>query len=58
MHPGRRAMDVGIDNIHRLTGEWRPIRLPEVIDRLVGAAPATYPRDSRLEGPFEKELKT
>jgi calcineurin-like phosphoesterase family protein len=58
MHPGRRAMDVGIDNIHRLTGEWRPIRLSEVIDRLVGDAPATYSRGCRLEGPFEKELKT
>jgi calcineurin-like phosphoesterase family protein len=58
MHPGRRAMDVGIDNIHRLTGEWRPIRLTEVIDRLVGPAPATYPRDNRLQGPFEKGLKT
>lgn len=58
MHPGRRAMDVGIDNIHRLTGEWRPISLPEVIDRLVGDAPVTYSRDSSLEGPFDKELKT
>ena len=58
MHPGRRAMDVGIDNIHRLTGEWRPIRLTEVIDRLVGTGPATYTFDERLEGPFEKELKT
>jgi hypothetical protein len=58
MHPGRRAMDVGVDNIHRLTGEWRPISLPEVIDRLVGDTPVTYTFDERLEGPFEKELKT
>lgn len=32
--PGRRAMDVGIDNIYKLTGEWRPISLNEVIARL------------------------
>lgn len=34
MFPGRKAMDVGIDNIHRLTGEWRPISLDEVLERL------------------------
>lgn len=28
---GRKAMDVGIDNIHRLLGEWRPISLDEVL---------------------------
>lgn len=32
--PGRRSMDVGIDNIFKLTGEWRPISLDEVIERL------------------------
>jgi len=30
----RRAMDVGVDNIHRLTGAWRPISLDEVLERL------------------------
>jgi len=29
-----RSMDVGVDNIHRLTGEWRPISLDEVLERL------------------------
>lgn len=31
--PGRRAMDVGIDYIHKLTGEWSPISLNEVLER-------------------------
>lgn len=35
MFLGRRAMDVGVDNIFHLTGVWRPISLGEVIDRLV-----------------------
>jgi calcineurin-like phosphoesterase family protein len=48
IYPGRRAMDVGIDNIHKLTGEWRPISLGEVIDRLGGDH-----TDERIPGPFE-----
>ena len=48
IHPGRRSMDVGIDNIHKLTGEWRPISLGEVIDRLGGDVTS-----ERLPGPFE-----
>jgi calcineurin-like phosphoesterase family protein len=33
--PGRRAMDVSVDNIFSLLGEWRPISLDEVMERLV-----------------------
>jgi len=33
--PGRKAMDVGVDNTFKLTGEWRPISLEEVMERLV-----------------------
>jgi len=33
--PNRRAMDVGIDNIHRLIGRWRPISIDEVYARLM-----------------------
>lgn len=29
--PGRRAMDVGVDHAYRLTGEWRPLSLDEVL---------------------------
>jgi calcineurin-like phosphoesterase family protein len=29
--PGRRAIDVGIDHAFRLTGEWRPLSLDEVL---------------------------
>jgi hypothetical protein len=36
IHPGRRSMDVGIDNVHKLTGAWRPISLAEVIGRVGG----------------------
>jgi calcineurin-like phosphoesterase family protein len=49
IHPGRRSMDVGIDNIHRLTGKWRPISLGEVIDLLGGDTTA-----DRMPGPFEE----
>jgi len=49
IHPSRRSMDVGIDNIHRLTGEWRPISFDEVFDRFGGTVV-----DRRLPGPFEE----
>jgi hypothetical protein len=49
IYPGRRSMDVGIDNIHKLTGEWRPISLAEVIERLGGDTTA-----DRMPGPFEE----
>jgi len=49
MFPGRRAMDVGIDYIHRLTGEWRPISMDEVLDRFGGDTTS-----ERLPGPFEE----
>ncbi len=29
--PGRRAIDVGVDHAYRLTGEWRPLSLDEVL---------------------------
>jgi len=29
--PGRQAMDVGVDHAYRLTGEWRPLSLEEVL---------------------------
>ena len=32
--PGRKALDVGIDHIHKLTGEWRPFSLEEVLEKL------------------------
>jgi len=47
--PGRRAMDVGIDNVFRLTGMWRPISLEEVVYRL-NAGEET---EERVPGPFE-----
>jgi len=32
--PDRMAMDVTVDHIHRLTGQWRPIHIDEVIGYL------------------------
>lgn len=49
IYPNRRAMDVGIDNIHFLTGEWRPINLEEIYWRL-----DTDRTVRRLPGPFEE----
>jgi len=34
LYPGRRAMDVGIDNSYFLTGEFRPFSLDEILERL------------------------
>lgn len=48
IHPNRRSMDVGIDNIHWETGEWRPISLDEIIQELGGNV-----TEERLPGPFE-----
>lgn len=52
--PGRRAMDVGVDALFRLTGMWRPICLDEVIERLVKDEKLTLSRADRLPGPFER----
>jgi hypothetical protein len=51
--PGRRAMDVGIDSIFRLTGEHGPISLDEILDRLIKDEEAYLPKPARLLGPFE-----
>jgi calcineurin-like phosphoesterase family protein len=51
--PGRRAMDVGVDAISRLTGEYRPFSLDEVITRLVKDEEVSLPKLERLPGPFE-----
>jgi calcineurin-like phosphoesterase family protein len=48
--PGRRAMDVGVDNIYRLYGMWRPISLLEILHRFGGGN-----TEDRLPGPFEDE---
>jgi calcineurin-like phosphoesterase family protein len=34
MWPGRRAMDVGVDHVHRLTGNWCPLSLDEILSLL------------------------
>jgi calcineurin-like phosphoesterase family protein len=47
--PGRRSMDVSIDNIYRLYNEWRPINLEEVIERL-----GIEKVEGRIPGPFEE----
>jgi calcineurin-like phosphoesterase family protein len=52
--PGRRAMDVGVDSLFRLTGMWRPICLDEVIYTLVRHEKLLLTRADRLPGPFER----
>lgn len=43
--PGRRAMDIGIDNAFRLLGEYRPFSLDEVM-QFIGDRPGHYyPKD-------------
>lgn len=32
--PGRRSMDVGVDNAAKILGEYRPFSLKEIVDRL------------------------
>ena len=49
IHPGRRSMDVGIDNVYKLTDQWRPINLVEVTERLGFGVP-----EERVAGPFEE----
>ena len=49
IHPLRRSMDVGIDNIHHITGEWSPISMDEVLKCFGGDTTA-----ERLPGPFEE----
>lgn len=46
--PGRRAMDVGLDNAYRLVGELRPLEASEIIERLMkrpGHDPLEFYRD-------------
>lgn len=52
MFPGRRAMDVGVDAIYRLIGEWRPIHIEEIIERLGRDEKPIMKREDRLPGPF------
>jgi hypothetical protein len=46
-------MDVGVDAIFRLTGEYRPFSLDEVIARLVKDEEVSLPKLARVPGPFE-----
>ncbi len=49
IYPGRYSMDVGIDNMHRLTGTWQPMSLDFILGYL-----NIFPRDTRVLGPFER----
>ena len=51
--PNRRAMDVGVDVMAHLTGEWRPVSLPEILCRLVGDGLPWFDKPARVSGPFE-----
>jgi calcineurin-like phosphoesterase family protein len=32
--PGRRSMDIGVDNANKILGEYRPFSITEIVDRL------------------------
>jgi len=49
MYPGRRAMDIGIDNIELLYGAWRPISLDELAERF-----GPVDQELRQAGPLEQ----
>ncbi len=51
LHPGRRAMDIGIDVAYEKFGMWRPFNIDEVVDMLVGDEEATLSHEDKLEGP-------
>lgn len=40
--PGRRSMDVGVDNIAKLKGDYRPISVDEVVDILSARSGAWF----------------
>jgi len=50
LFPGRRAMDVGVDNIHKLFGRWGPVSLPEVLSYLG----VTSGESVKVAGPFRE----
>jgi len=58
--PGRQAIDIGIDHAHRLTGEWRPLSLEEVLyfidhpPESVGTIPPVTTGDHHTPGRFTR----
>lgn len=53
--PGRRSLDVGVDNAYKLLGEYRPFSLDEVL-KLVGNKPGhvlDHHTPRRVDGPEE-----
>ena len=47
--PQRMSMDVGVDNIYELFGEYRPINLDEVINFLPRKTRETEDNDDQKE---------
>lgn len=55
--PNRRSMDVGVDNIAKIFGEYRPISLEEVIS-LLGNKKGHAMDHHQVSGPEEKNVHT
>lgn len=53
--PGRRCMDVGVDNAAKLLGDYRPFRLQEIIDHLQDKPGFKFNSDipANYSGPLE-----
>jgi calcineurin-like phosphoesterase family protein len=54
--PGRRSMDVGVDNAYRLLGVFRPFSFEEIRDFLKDRAGSAIDHHVSLETPTEEEL--
>jgi calcineurin-like phosphoesterase family protein len=52
--PGRRSMDVGVDNAFKRVGEFRPFCIETEIIPWMLARPGT--RKTQVDGPTEAEL--
>lgn len=54
--PGRRSMDVGIDNAYKLLGDYRPFTFEEIKVRLGSRAGFFADHHGQATGPTEEEL--
>lgn len=54
--PGRRSMDVGVDNAYRLLGEYRPFAFEEITAFLLKNTGFHFDHHGMRSGPTEEEL--
>jgi len=54
--PGRRSMDVGVDNVYKLYGEFRPISFEEIAERFKGRSGFSMDHHIDPNAPTEESL--